>query len=124
MKRTKQSVMPSDTLKGSITEGKGKGKTIPLYAYYRCRGFQEFEDPSFRDNRQIKLASLSAIRTGRLYPSRNIPGIHLCQRPSRPLRHYATRRIMSIKIEPATFRLVAQCLNQMCHRVPQSKRRA
>jgi len=109
--------MPSDILQGSITEGKGKGKTIPLYAYYRRTGFQEFEDPSFRDNRQMKLASFSGLRTGRLYPSRNIPGTLLCQRPSRPLRHCATRRITSIKIETATFRVVAQCLNQLSHRV-------
>jgi hypothetical protein len=43
-----------------------------------------------------------------------------------PGNHSAARRIMSMKnfndasgIEPASFWLVVQCLNQMCHRVPQ-----
>ena len=100
--------MPSGTLQGSIPKGKGegtgkgkgkskgKGKTISVHAYYRRRGFQECEDPRFRDNREMNVASLSALRTGRLYSPRNIPGTHLCQRLSRPLRHYATRSITSI----------------------------
>jgi hypothetical protein len=31
-------------------------------------GFQESEAPEFLDNRHLKVARLSAIRTGRLYP--------------------------------------------------------
>jgi len=55
-------------------EGKGKGnvkckgKAIPGHAYYRPRGSQEVEAPGFRDNRHIKVARLSALHTGRLYP--------------------------------------------------------
>jgi hypothetical protein len=31
-------------------------------------GFQEVEAPEFLDNRHMKVVSLSALRTGRLYP--------------------------------------------------------
>ena len=66
---------------------------------------------------------MSTLRTGRLYPPGNIPGTHFCYRLSRPQSHSAARRIMSITmtpsgIETATFRLVAQCPNQLPHRVP------
>jgi hypothetical protein len=115
MTRTKPSVMPSETLQGSITEGKGKGKTIPVHAYYRRRGFQESEDPRFRDNRQMNLASLSALCTSRLYPPKNIPGTHLCQRLSRLQRHCATKRITSIKNRTRDL--------SACSAVPQSTSR-
>ena len=39
----------------------------------------------------------SALRTGRLYPTGNIPGTHFCWRLSRPQGHSAARRIMSMK---------------------------
>jgi hypothetical protein len=68
----------------------------------------------------MKVVSLSALRPGHLYQPWNIPGTQ------------STRRIMSTKnsndtvgiffggggFEPATFRLVAQFLNQLRHRVP------
>ena len=45
-------------------------------------------------------------------PPGNIPGIHFYYRLSQPQGHRATGRIMSVTpsgIEPANFRLVAEC---------------
>ena len=36
------------------------------------------EAPRFQDSRHIKVVRLSALRTGCLYPSGNIPGTHFC----------------------------------------------
>jgi hypothetical protein len=42
---------------------------IPAQACYRPRGFQEAEAPRFGDSRHMKAVRLSALRTGRHYPS-------------------------------------------------------
>jgi hypothetical protein len=65
------------------------------------------------------MARLSDLRTGRLYPQGSIPGIHFCSSLSRIQCHSVDGRIMSI--EPATFRLVAQFLNQLHHRETYSR---
>jgi len=44
----------------------------------RPNGFQEDEAPRYQDNRHMKVVTLSALRTGRLYPPGNIPGTHFC----------------------------------------------
>ena len=45
----------------------------------------------------MKVVRLSALRTGGLYSSGNTPGTCFCQRLSRPQRHSAAGRIMSMK---------------------------
>jgi len=45
----------------------------------------------------MKMVRLSGLRTGRLYPPVNIPGIHFCYRLSGPKIHSAAGRNMSIK---------------------------
>jgi len=59
--------------------------------------FQQVEVPIFQDNRQMKVVQLSALRTGRLYPSENIPGIYFCYSLSQTQDHTAAGRIMSMK---------------------------
>jgi hypothetical protein len=60
-------------------------------------------------------------------PPGNISGTHFCWRLSRPQGHSATGRIMLMKnsndtIGNRTRNLVAQCLNQLRHRVPSINR--
>jgi len=63
----------------------------------KLSGFQDVEAPKFQENKQMKVVSLSALGTGRLYPPGNIPGTHFCQSPSQPQGHSAVGRIMSMK---------------------------
>jgi hypothetical protein len=69
----------------------------------RLWGFHEFEAPRFQDNRHIKVVRLSALRTGRLYPSGNIPDIHFCYRMIQPKGYSSAGRIMSMKISNDTI---------------------
>jgi len=75
--------------------------------------------PDFQENRHM--ASLSALRTGHLYPQGRTPGTHFFSKLSRTQCNSVGGRIMSI--EPATFGLVAQCLNQLRHLVTYSRGR-
>jgi hypothetical protein len=63
---------------GRFTPGKETQQSNPITDLDRPRGFQELETSRFQDNRHIKVLRLSALRTGRLYPQRNIPGTHFC----------------------------------------------
>ena len=59
----------------------------------------------FVNNRQIKVVRLSALRTGRFYPTGDIPGNRFCLKFS----------MTTSGIESATFRLTARYVGQMRH---------
>jgi len=79
---------------------------------YRPWGFQKVE---VLDNRHMKVVRLSAQRNGRLYPPRKKCLILIPVRGwVRPEGLWQWKIPMApSRIEPATFRLVAQCLNQL-----------
>jgi len=56
----------------------GKGNAFPLQAWtgpYDCRRLRL---PEFLDSRHMKVERLSGLNTGRLYPTGDKPGTHLC----------------------------------------------
>jgi len=73
----------------------------------------------------MKVIRLSALRTCRLYRTGIIPGTHFFRGwvdPRTILRQEKWKiPVTSSGIKPATFRLVAQYLNCLRHRVPQAK---
>ena len=72
-------------------------KATPVHGYYRLIGFQKVEAPGFLDNRHRKVVRLSALRTGRLYHPRNIPGTHFRQGLIRLQGHVVAERITLMK---------------------------
>jgi len=63
----------------------------------RLRELQEVEAPRFQDNRHMKVVSLSALPTGRLNSTGDIPGSHFCHSLSRTKGHSAAGKIITIK---------------------------
>ena len=81
-------------------------------------GFQKDEAPRFQDNRHIKVVRLSALRTGHLY----LTSVRVWVNPRSTVRPVGLWKIPMTpsRIEPATYRFVAQYLNQLRQLVPQT----
>jgi hypothetical protein len=90
---------------------------VEAHRVVRRRGFHIFETIGSTDGGEI--VSL-ASRRDKLYP-KNIPDTNFFYGLNRPQSYSEAVRIRSIRnamtllgIEPATFRLAAQWLNQLC----------
>ena len=89
-------------------------------------GYRRLRLQVFLDSHHTKVARLSALCTGCLY-SQEIPLIHVCVRAWGDPRAIGWSEESQWKIpmtpsgiESMTFQLVAKCLNQLQHHVPQS----
>jgi len=87
--------------------------------------FSEVEALRFQDNWHMKVVRLSTLRTGRLYPQETflvLISVRVWVDPRAIVRPEGLCQwkypMTPSGIEPATFWLVAQCLNQLRYRVP------
>ena len=100
------------------------GNSILCTGQDRPWGSLEVEAPRFQDSRHMKLVRWSAIRIGRL-ETQHIILVHISVRgrvdpkPTVLPEGLCQWRIQMTPsgIEPATFRLVARCLNHLRHHV-------
>jgi hypothetical protein len=105
----------------SLSSNKMKGKAIPLQALTASQGSSRFRLLEFPDNRHMIVVRFPAPLTGRLYPRGRFL-VLISVRGWVDLRAtMGPEELSQLKIsgiEPATLRLVVQCLNQLHHHVP------
>jgi hypothetical protein len=93
-------------------------KINPITGLDRPWGFQEVEVPRFQDSRHMKVVRLSAVRTGSLYTTGNIPVTHFCWRLSHPRATVRPEGLCHWKI-PTTPSGIGPANLQACSAVPQ-----
>jgi len=102
-------------------------KVITLQVWTVSESNRRLKFPEFLDNRHMDVVNLSAQSTSRLYPLQETIQLRISvggwvyTRAILQPEGLSRRKIPMTPsgIEPATFRLVAQCFNKMRHRVPQ-----
>jgi hypothetical protein len=83
-------------------------KNVPLQAWTGCYNSRNLRLPESLENRHMKMARLSVLRTGHLYPQ---------EMPLVVMSVGGGKDYFNTKSEPTTFPLADQCLSQLRHSV-------